>query len=122
MKESDANFTSPVANPIVSKNSTINEGLIMKKLLLLLVLCFGSSMFMGSALAQLYPDGIVQSDGLTVVDLTAQGWTTIFYEDYGTPTSTSDVNDWRTIAGNGYVLLAGVYPDGYIIEVGQMKM
>lgn len=58
---------------------------------------------------------MTSADGLTLSGLLADGWSVVYDESYGTPTTTSLIDSWRTTAGSQQVFVGAVDASGNII-------
>ncbi len=73
----------------------------------------------GGAVAAIYPDGVTLADGVTLSALVADGWSIVYQVPYGSATTTSQVDSWRTAAGPGFGLVfVGAADDSGNILIG----
>jgi hypothetical protein len=69
-----------------------------------------------SAKANLYPNGIIASNDITLTDLESTGWTEVFSENSDTgPITEATISGWIADADGGDVLLAGANSDGVVV-------
>ncbi|MGJ8673148.1 PEP-CTERM sorting domain-containing protein [Rubritalea sp.] len=82
------------------------------KLLAVAATCCGLS---SASAVTLYENGVLASDGLTLTDLQADGWTVIYNEFYDDDTSFTDVADWATATGTGSVFIGALDLSGNVL-------
>lgn len=71
------------------------------------------------AKADLYPNGVIASDDVTLSGLLSSGWTEVFSEPANSgPITEATISSWITDANGGYVFLGGTDLSGNVILGG----